>query len=61
MSYDTQCLTLAQAFLRDYDYLTDEERAAHAAKMAQDIQDAIETYLSVEKMDEREDARAEAT
>jgi len=44
MSYDTKCYELAEAFLID-EPLTFPQFQHHADRLAQDIQNAIESYL----------------
>lgn len=52
MSYDTQCLDLAQFFLSDA--MPPSPRAVYlAGLLAQDIQDAIESFFALHELDEK--------
>ena len=48
MSYDKKCHGLAIAFLRDYSYVSIEQRQLREAELAQIIQNVIEDYLENE-------------
>lgn len=53
MSYDKKCFELAESFLDDHPHLRD--RDGRAPKLAQHIQDAIETWIAAWESDDADE------